>query len=70
MSDIKSYYFDSFGGQSDNFSLNQIPKTITYQNFKIQNINSKLFSSYCLYFMYVIERMFYYDAVLKMSFED
>ena len=28
--DNKSYYFDSFGGQSDNFLLNQLPKPKTY----------------------------------------
>ena len=26
----KSYYFDSFGGQPDNFLLNHLPKPITY----------------------------------------
>ena len=30
--DNKSYYFDSFGGQPDNFLLNQLPKPIIYHN--------------------------------------
>ena len=67
--DIKSYYFDSFGGQPDTFLLNQLPKPILYHNYKIQDINSKLCGSYCLYFFYLIERMNYYDTILKMYFE-
>ena len=67
--DNKSYYFDSFGGHPDKFLLNQLPKPIIYQNFKIQDINSQLCGSYCLYFFYLIERMNYYDAVLKLVFE-
>ena len=46
----KSYYFDSLGGHPDKFPLNQIPKPILYHNYKIQDINSKLCGSYCLYF--------------------
>ena len=65
----KSYYFDSFGGHPDKFLLNQLPKPITYHDYKIQHINSKLCGSYCLYFFYLIERMNYYDAILKMYFE-
>ena len=55
----RSYYFDSFGGQPDKFLPNQLPKPITYHNYKIQDKNSKLCVSYCLYFMYLIERMNY-----------
>ena len=66
--DNKSYYFDSFGGQPDKFLLNQLPKPIIYQKYKIQHIDSKLCGSYCLYFFYLIERMNYYDAILKMYF--
>ena len=40
--DNKSYYFDSFGGQRDNFLLNQLPKPIIYHKYKIQDINSNL----------------------------
>ena len=36
MKDNKSFYFDSFGGQPDNCSLQQLPKPITYHNYKIQ----------------------------------
>ena len=66
----KSYYFDSFGGAPDKFLLNQLPKPIIYHNYKIQDINSKLCGSYCLYFFYLIERMNYYDAILKVYFND
>ena len=65
----KSYYLDSFGGQPDKFLLNQLPKPITYHKYKIQDINCKLCGSYCLYFFYLIERMNYYDAILKLVFE-
>ena len=67
--DNKSHYFDSFGVQPDKFLLKQLPKPILYHNYKIQDINSKLCGSYCLYFFYLIERMNYYDAILKMYFE-
>ena len=67
--DDKSYYFDSFGGAPDKFLLNQLPKPIIYHNYKIQDINSRLCGSYCLYFFYSIERMNYYDVVLKLVFE-
>ena len=67
--DKKSFYFDSFGGSPDEFILNQLPKPIFYHNYKIQDINSKLCGSYCLYFFYLIERMNYYDTILKMFFE-
>ena len=67
--DNKSYYFDNFGGGPDKFLLNQLPKPIIYHNYKIQDINSKLCGSYCLYFFYLIERMNYYDAILKLVFE-
>ena len=68
--DNKSFYFDSFGVQSDKFILNQLPKPIIYHNYKIQYINSKLCGSYCLYFLYFIERMNFYDTILKMYFHD
>ena len=68
--DNKSFYFDSFGGQPDKFLLKQLPKPIIYHNYKIQNINSKLCGSYCLYFFYVIERLNYYDTILKMFFNE
>ena len=66
--DNKSYYFDSFGGAPHKFLLSQLPKPIIYHNYKIQHNNSKLCGSYCLYFFYLIERMKYYDVVLKMFF--
>ena len=67
--DNKSYFFDSFGVQPDKFVLNQLPKPITYHDYKIQDINSKLCGSYSLYFFNLIERMSYYDASLKMYFK-
>ena len=67
--DNKSYYFDSFAGQPDEFLLNELPKPIIYQNYKIQDIKSKLCGSYCLHFFYPIERMNYYAAVLKLVFD-
>ena len=66
--DKKSFYFDSCGGAPDKFLLNQLPKPIIYHNYKIQDINSKLCGSYCLYFFYIIKRMIYYDAILSMYF--
>ena len=67
--DNKSYYFDSFGGQPDKFLLKQLSKPIIYHIYKIQDINSQLCGSYCLYFFYLIERMNYYDTILKMYIE-
>ena len=62
----QSYYFDSSGGQPDKFLIHQLPKPIFYHNYKKQDRNSKLCGSYCLYFLYSIERMNYYDVILKM----
>ena len=67
--DNKSYYFDSFGGQPDKFLLNQLPKPLIYHTYEIQDIDSKFCGSYCLYFFYSIERINYYDTILKMYFE-
>ena len=69
MKNNKSYYFDSFVGQPNKFLLNQLPKPIMYHNYKIQDKNSKLCGSYCLYFFYLIERMKYYDTILRLVFE-
>ena len=67
--DNKSFYFDSFGGHPDKFLLNQIPKPILYLNYKIQDKNSKLCGSCCLYFFYLFERMNFYDNFSKMYFQ-
>ena len=67
--DNKAFYFDSYGGAPDKHLLKQLHKPIIYHNYKIQDINSKLCGSYCLYFFYLIERMNYYDTILKMYFE-
>ena len=67
--DNRSNYFDSFGGQSDKFLLNQLPKTpMINLNCEMQDINSNLCGSYCLYFFYLVERMNYYDKIFKMFF--
>ena len=66
--DDKSYYFDAFGGNLDKFIQQQLLKPIIYHNFKIQNINSQLCGTKFLYFFYLIERMNYYDAILKIYF--
>ena len=66
--DNKSYYFESCGGQPDKFLLKKLPKPIIYHNYKIQDINSKLCGSYCLYFFHLIEKLNYYDIILKMFF--
>ena len=63
-----SFYFDSFGATPDKFLLNHLPKPILYHNYKIQAINSRLCGSYCLYFFYLIERMNFYDVIVKMYF--
>ena len=64
--DNKSYQFDSFGSQPDKFLLNQLPKAIIYHNYKIQETNSRLCGSYCLYFFYLIEELKLYDVILKV----
>ena len=66
--DKKSYYYDSFVRAPDKFLSNQLPKQVTYHNYKTQDSNSKLCGSYCLYFFYLLERMKYYDNIL-MYFE-
>ena len=48
--DNKSYYFDSFGGHPDKLLLSQILKPTIYQNYKRQDINSKLCGSYFFVF--------------------
>ena len=67
--DNKSNYFDSFGGQPDKFLLKELPKPIIYHNYEIQDIYSKLYGSYRLNFFHLIERMNYYDTILKRYFQ-
>ena len=66
--DNKFYCFDSFGGQADNFLLKQLPKPLFFHIYKIQYINFKICGSYCLCFMYLTEKMDYYDVLLKKYF--
>ena len=65
----KSFYFDSFGSHPDKFLIKQLPKPKIYHNYKIQDINSKLYGSHCLYFFYLFERMNYYDTISKIYFD-
>ena len=69
VTDEKSFYFDSFGGQPDKFQLNQLPKPIIYHKYKIQDLNSSFCGSYCLYFFYLIEGMSCYNTILKLVSE-
>ena len=62
----KPYYFDSFGRAPDKILLNQLLKPKINHNYKIQDEDSKLCGSFCLYLCYLIERMNYYDTSLKM----
>ena len=66
--DNKIYYLDGFGDQSGILLLNRLPKPKKYQNYKTQDVNSKLCGPYCLYFFYLIERMNSYDTILKLYF--
>ena len=65
--DNESHHFDTFGGQPDKFLLNQLPKPITYHNYQIQGINSKICGSFFLYFSFLIERKIkvklYFDKI-------
>ena len=61
---LKSYFFGSFGGQPDNILVKQIPEPIIHHNYKIQDKNSKLCGSYCLFFFFSNKRMNYYDTIL------
>ena len=59
----KSFYYDSFGGQPDKFLFQQLSEPIIFHKYKIQDINSRLCVTNCLYFFYLIERMDYHNAV-------
>ena len=63
-----SYYFVSFGGQSDSFLLHSLPKPILYHEYEIKDLNSRIFVSYCSYFFNSIERMNYYDTFFETHF--
>ena len=60
-----NFFFDSFGGLPDKFLLIRKPKPTTYHSYQIQDINIRLSATYLLYFFYLIERMYGYDAFLK-----
>ena len=68
MRNSKLFYFDSFGGALDEFLLDQIPKPKIYHIYFIQGKISRLYGSYCLHFLFLIEKREYYDAILRMYF--
>ena len=65
--DKKSYHFDSFGANPDKFLLKQLPKPIINPNYKIQEFISLICGSYRLHIFYLIEKMNYFDAILKCN---
>ena len=66
----ESFYFDSFGGRPNKILLNQLPEPKLYHNYKTEEKISKLCASYCLYFLFLIERrnikMLYSKCFLKI----
>ena len=65
----KSFSFDWFGGCPDKTLLDQLTKPISYYNYIIQDINSKLCGSYCLYSFHILERTDYFNTISKKYFE-
>ena len=61
--DNKSFFFDSFGWAPDTYLINQLPQTITFNSYKIQDKNSRLCGSCCLYFFHLIKTLSGYDAI-------
>ena len=68
MKRIKSLYFDSFGGNPNNFIVSQLPKPLLYHNYIIRDKTFRLCGTNCPYFFYLLEVTQYYDAILKLSF--
>ena len=62
--------FDSFGGIPDKMLVEQLPTTITFHEQKLQNSDSNLCGITCFYFFYLIRRMDYQDAALKLYFSE
>ena len=62
----KSNYFVSFGGPTNISVLKQLPEPITFPNLKSQDTKSRLCGKYCLHFLHRLERLVYYDALMKM----
>ena len=60
-------YFDSLGGPPDQWLIKQLPKPIIYHTYIIQGIHSKMCGTYCLYFLYLLEKNINYeDAVMNI----
>ena len=54
--DNKSLYFDSLGGQPDNFLINQLPKAIIYQSIKFKfNILNYVHHYLCFFYFLLKE---------------
>ena len=62
----KAYYFNSFGGYLYKSILKQLTKPRSFQNYYLQDKNSTKCGTYCFYFFYLIGRMNYHNAVLKI----
>ena len=54
--DNKSYDSDSFGAVPDIFLLKQLLKPVTVLDSRIQDINSSLCGTYCLYLFHLTEK--------------
>ena len=67
--DNKSYYVDLFGGPPNIFLLKQLLKSVFFDDYSFQDINISICGTYCLYFFNLTKRMNYYNAVVKMCFE-
>ena len=55
---LKSCFFDSFGGCPEKRLIQQIPKSITFDKYKIQDKDTRICCTYCLYFFDLIEKWF------------
>ena len=65
--DNKTFYFDSFGGQSDKSLLNQSPQPIIYPKYKTQDLNSRVNGDYGFLFLSNRKNGFYV-CILETSF--
>ena len=68
MKDNISSYIDSPGSFLDEFLLQQLPKPITFQSWRVRGRKRDLCVVYCSFFAYLIKRLDYRNAVLKIFF--
>ena len=66
--DNKPFYCDPFGSRLDKFLLKKLTKLITFYIHEIQKINKRFFGVYCSHFLYLLERLDYYNAALNFCF--